>query len=586
MYGLVNKQIGSDYFQQRFSNDGQRFVAWYLRNILFRDMNETRDDITDGSDDKQIDAIVIDDDQSLVRVIQGKFIQNGSVDAEPLREVLSAWVQIKDLARLQNIANPKLQRKLSELAAALDEDYEISFELITTGALTPAALHDLEAFQQELARLNETEDFDATIHVIDGEELQRRYDYAIETDNPSINYTLKLVGSKYMFHEIAGTPVLIAAVPLKECIKLPGIKDGSLFQKNVRQSLGSSNAVNKGIRSTIVSDKQSDFFFFHNGVTALCNKMQLEDDTLTMRGLSVVNGCQSLNTILSCSETVKKLDEAYILFRFYEIPQRDRADKISISTNSQSAVKARDLRSNDKRVLAIKKAFELKYPSGFFITKRGQVAPPEKNKDQVVDLSNFAKNMIAWHSQRPNLSYGETKIFDKYFETLFKNKDYPPEGVLALNNWMNEVMKTWVVANPLSLNETLLAMKAYAPFHHLYAIEMCFSISNNQSDRVASPSKSYEAASKAGMVDEIVRVAGISLNMALEAAANEPQAANRVFSPQNWIKTKGCLSGINGAIRNYFNMLPVIPGGAEIKKKLNDATALKSEDFEYRWSAD
>ena len=41
-----------------------------------------------------------------------------------------------------------------------------------------------------------------------------------------------------------------------------------------------------------------------------------------------------------------------------EIPQRDRADKISISTNSQSAVKARDLRSNDKRVLAIKKAFE------------------------------------------------------------------------------------------------------------------------------------------------------------------------------------------------------------------------------------
>ena len=41
-------------------------------------------------------------------------------------------------------------------------------------------------------------------------------------------------------------PPLIAAVPLKECIRLPGIKDGSLFQKNVRQSLGSSNIVNKG----------------------------------------------------------------------------------------------------------------------------------------------------------------------------------------------------------------------------------------------------------------------------------------------------------------------------------------------------
>jgi AIPR protein len=586
MYEQIKKQIAADYFQQRFSNDGQRFVAWYLRNVLFRDMNETRDDITDGAGDKQIDAIIIDDDNALIRIVQGKFIQGGVVDAEPLREVLSSWIQIKDLTRLQNVANAKLQRKLSELAAALDEDYEVSFELITTGTLTDAAQDDLESFQKQLAVMGEKDDFDATIHVIDNDELRRRYEYAIESDNPNINYKLSLKGSKFMFHEIAGTPVLVAALPLKECIKLPGIKDGTLFQKNVRQSLGISNTVNKGIRSTITGDKRSDFFFFHNGITALCNKMELEDETLSLHGLSIVNGCQSLNTILSCSETVKKVDDAFILFRFYEIPQRDRADKISINTNSQSAVKARDLRSNDKRVLAIKKSYELKYPSGYFVTKRGELASADKNRDHVVELSNFAKNLVAWHTQRPNLSYGETKIFDKYFETLFKNKDYPPENVFALNGWMNQVLKTWIPENPLNLNETLLAMRAYAPFHHLYAVAMCFSIGNNQSERVPSPFKSFEVASKQAMVDELVKVAGISLNMALEAAANEQQPSNRVFSPQNWIKSKACLSGINGAIRNYFSMLPMMPGGAEIKKKLTEATALKGEDFEYRWSAD
>lgn len=56
--------------------------------------------------------------------------------------------------------------------------------------------------------------------------------------------------------------------------------------------------------------------------------MELDGETLSLHGLSIVNGCQSLNTILSCSETVKKVDDAFILFRFYEIPQRDRADKI------------------------------------------------------------------------------------------------------------------------------------------------------------------------------------------------------------------------------------------------------------------
>ncbi len=586
MYDFIKRQIAADFFQQRFSNDGQRFVAWYLRNVLFRDMNEARDDITDGADDKQIDAIVIDDDKSLVRIVQGKFVQGATIDAEPLREVLSSWIQIKDLARLQNVANPKLQRKLSELAVALEEDYEVSFELITTGFLTKAAGHDLEAFQQELAKLSEGEGFNATIHVINAEELKQRYDYAMESDNPSISYKLNLGGSKFMYHEIAGTPVVVAALPLKECINLPGIKDGTLFQKNVRQSLGSSNAVNKGIRNTIIGDKRSDFFFFHNGVTALCTKMELNGEMLSLWGLSVVNGCQSLNTILSCSETVKKADDAFILFRFYEIPQRDRADKISISTNSQSAVKARDLRSNDKRVLAIKKSYELKYPTGYFISKRGETAPAAKDANLVIDLSEFAKNLIAWHSQRPNLSYGETKIFDKYFETLFKNKDYPPESVWALHRWMNEVLQIWVPANPLNLNETLLAMKAFAPFHHLYAIAMCFSISNSQAERIPNPEKSYVAASRVGMVSEIVKVAGISLNMALEAAANEVQPLNRVFSPQNWIKSKACLAGINGALRNYFGMLHMMPGGAEVRKKLNEATSMKAEDFEYRWSAD
>ena len=389
-----------------------------------------------------------------------------------------------------------------------------------------------------------------------------------------------------MYHEISGTPVVVAAIPLKECVKLPGIKDGTLFQKNVRQSLGSSNAVNKGIRNTIIGDKRSDFFFFHNGITALCNKLDLAGNTLSLYGLSVVNGCQSLNTILSCSETVKKVDDAYILFRFYEIPQRERADKISINTNSQSAVKARDLRSNDKRVLAIKKAYQDRYPSGYFTTKRGEIAPADKNADHVVDLSGLAKNLIAWHSQRPNLSYGETKIFDKYFETLFKNKEYPPENIFALNAWMNKVMKNWGPDNPLNLNETLLAMRAYAPFHHLYAIGMCFSIANNQPDRVPNPHKAYEVASSHNRIDELVKATGTCLNIALETAANETQPANKVFSPQNWIKTKGCLSGINGAIRNYFSMLPMMPGGVEIKKQITEATSLRVEDFEYRWSAD
>lgn len=116
----------------------------------------------------------------------------------------------------------------------------------------------------------------------------------------------------------------------------------------------------------------------------------------------------------------------------------EKEDKITNSTNSQSAVKARNLRSNDK----------------------------------------VGKELIAWHLQRPILSYSETKIFDVYFNQLFK-KDYPAEDVQALHELHDAVMSRWTPDNPMGLNESLLTMKAYAPFHHLFAISVIFSEFSN-----------------------------------------------------------------------------------------------------------
>lgn len=585
VYDKILEEIQAEYYVQNYANDGQRFVAWYLFNILKQDRNQTKDAITDGADDKQIDAIVIDDDKQTIYIVQGKFISGGFVDAEPLREVVSSWMQLRDLVRLQSIANQKLQRKLSEVAQAFEDEYEVCFELITTAQLTDAAKNDLETFQRQLAEISENEDFDATISLVDEEELGRRYDLALETDNPQINYTLNLTNNRFIPLEIAGTQVVIAAVPLREAAQIQGIKDGSLFQKNVRQSLGNSNAINKKIRQTILGDKHKDFFFFHNGITAICNRMELIDNQLKLYGLSVVNGCQSLNTIQNCSETVKKLDDTYVLFRFYEIPQRDRADLISINTNSQSAVKPRDLRSNDKRVLNLKRLFEQKYPQGYFITKRGEVAPPEKDKNFVIDLSDLGKYLIAWNSQRPNISYGETKIFDKYFEILFK-RDYRPENIQGLNNWMKEIMKNWTAENPLGLNETLLTMKAYAPYHHLYAVSMIFAIGNNKSDRVPAPNATWENARAAGMIDQIVRTTGRCLNTAMRVASNRNLPNNAIFSPQNWVKSKQSLNDINAAIEQYIDMLPTLDGGEQQYERLKATIAIGQDQFEYRLQAE
>lgn len=582
MYSKILSELNQDYYKQNYPNDGQRFVAWYLRNIHNLDTYETKDCITDGAGDKQIDAIYIDNHSSTIYIIQGKFYGGDSVDAEPLREVLASWIQIKDLAHLQDGANNKLQIKISEMANALEDDYEICFELITTSTLTDAAKRDLEAFQRELA---ESETLSANLVVVDNETLRFKYDEALNRNRPYINHEFQLESGKYMELTIDGTKAVIVALPLKDCVKIPGIKDGSLFRKNVRQSLGNSNKVNKGIAHTIKKDA-GDFFFLHNGITAICSQMSIHDGILSVKELNVVNGCQSLSTIYSISEYAKKADNGYIMFRFYEISDSDRADKISTSTNSQSAVKARDLRSNDKAVLAMKKAYELCYTDGYFITKRGEKVDTVKyNTAHIVNLTDLGKQMIAWHSQRPTISYSETKIFDKYFDQLF-HREYAPEDVQALHTLFSTLLKKWDKENPMGLNETLLAMKAYAPYHQLYAISVVFCEINKMNDSVPSPSVVLKKLESAGLLDTIIETAGSCLNMAMETASSEAVDNGKMFVPQNWIKSKASLKDLRTAIKQYLASLKMMPGGKQVLAQLNSGLMVEKEDFESRWTAD
>lgn len=582
MYNKILTELGQDYYKENFPNDGQRFVAWYLRNIHNLDTFETKDCITDGAGDKQIDAVYIDNQSCTIYIIQGKFYGGDTVDAEPLREVLSSWIQIQDLAHLQEGANHNLQVKISEMATALEDDYEVCFELITTSSLTDSAKRDLEVFQK---KLSDNETLSANLVVVDNETLRFKYNEALNRNRPYINHEFNLEEGKYMELMIDGTKAVVAALPLKDCVKIPGIKDGSLFRKNVRQSLGSSNKVNKGIARTI-KNNAGDFFFLHNGITAICSQMSVHNRILSVKELNVVNGCQSLSTIFSCSELAKKADNAYILFRFYEISDAERADSISTSTNSQSAVKARDLRSNDKAVLAMKKAYEQFYPDGYFVTKRGEKVDSVKyNTAHVVNLTDLGKQLIAWHSQRPNLSYGETKIFDKYFDQLFR-REYAPENIQALNVLFSTLYAKWDKDNPMGLNETLLAMKSYAPYHQLYAISVIFCEINKMNDSVPSPAVVLKKLNAGGLLDTVVETAGSCLNMALETASSEATDSGKMFVPQNWIKSKTSLKDLRTAIKQYLASLKMMPGGKQVLSQLNANLEMNKEDFDSRWTAD
>ena len=140
----IQKEIKQDFYQTNFPNDGQRFVAWYLRNVFLLDKNSTKDAITDGPKDKQIDAVYIDEDNQKIYIIQSKFYTGPTVGSEPVREMQSVWLQLSDLKNMQANANGKLKIKLAEIANALEEDsYSVCLMLITTSSFSDEAQKDI-----------------------------------------------------------------------------------------------------------------------------------------------------------------------------------------------------------------------------------------------------------------------------------------------------------------------------------------------------------------------------------------------------------------------------------------------------------
>ena len=133
-----------------------------------------------------------------------------------------------------------------------------------------------------------------------------------------------------------------------------------LYEKNVRQFLGSRRKINKGIRTTLMEDPNK-FGLYNNGITIVVSgytKATSGDDvTITMNDPYVVNGCQTTRTLWLVLDG--KLNAGGTGYSSAEQDWRERANRggvvtkivrseeaeianITLYTNSQNSVRERD----------------------------------------------------------------------------------------------------------------------------------------------------------------------------------------------------------------------------------------------------
>lgn len=115
----------------------------------------------------------------------------------------------------------------------------------------------------------------------------------------------------------------------------------NVFEDNVRDFQG-LNAVNLKIEETLKSDNPHLFSVLNNGVTIVANEIKISGDKCTLFDFQIVNGCQTSN-ILYQNRALDTLSNINIPIKLIVTTDDDIKSKITVSTNSQTAVKKEQL---------------------------------------------------------------------------------------------------------------------------------------------------------------------------------------------------------------------------------------------------
>ena len=213
--------------------------------------------------------------------------------------------------------------------------------------------------------------------------------------------------------------VNVALVEIRDLLKIYKEKGDLIFYLNIREDLG-KNRVNNGMLKDINNSRLDYFWCLNNGLTIVCDKFNKKTTGSAYSILNpiIINGQQTLRTLNSCQNKIK--DDHYILCKIITTSDINFIEKITETSNSQTHIEYRDLKSNHTLLIVMEELFKL---NNLFLKrkkgKRGKSLPFSYSSKIV------AQCVMSVLMSRPNIGrLGKDKVlFDEHFDEIF-NKDY------------------------------------------------------------------------------------------------------------------------------------------------------------------
>lgn len=533
----LTSQILKDYSKRAPDISGQ-FLRWFLENIFRLDPQDADDAAVDAKQDKGIDGIYVNDITETISMLQVKTKQKekSTLGDTELKEFFGSLQQFRTAESIQTILDGKANEKLKQVLHRTKFQEKVQAGYLVEGVFCTNNVANKDAL-----------DFIKTItglSLYDAKQISAEYVEAgiyggikdfFEFDTSDVDVI--------SYSSNSGVSAKIFLASALQLLHLKGISDGSLFERNVRLSLGNTK-VNKSLIESIKDKAEHrNFPLYHNGINILCDEfIEGAKGKLKIKDYVVVNGAQSLTSLNSTKSRIS--DDLKILVKIIQVKGDNQlSEKITTNSNNQNAIKPRDLRSNhgiQRRLKA--EVASIDCDGIVYEIKQG-----EKNKGKLV-LSNEQAGLIllALDIGMPWNCHQKYKVMDELHSDIFGRPDVTGWKIIALYKAFN------------SIDTALDGIDDHTFANYtLTKYFLAYSVSEIIKDSIVGKAvfSDFKKVFSAGKIDEFVKVfSGIAATTAEDLNAEiSDDLSNADFDYKSELKSPKWVRSMSAKLKASYN---------------------------------
>lgn len=354
-----------------------------------------------------------------------------------------------------------------------------------------------------------------------------------------------------------------------------------LLEQNVRSFLQARGKVNKGIRTTIISEPGM-FFAYNNGITATAQDVETVENEAGLqirriRDLQIVNGGQTTASLFHTRRKDKaSLDEIFVQMKLSVIDSEkieETVPRISEYANTQNKVSAADFYSNhpfhirmeefSRRIWAPTQRGEQRETKWFYERARGQytdaqskMTPAElrRFRTEYPRLQTFTKTDLAkfenvWEDHPKFVNFGAQKNFVRFAERIGKEWEKSPDS-------FNEFYYRRVIARALIFRQTEKLVSAQSWYNGGYRANIvAYAIALIcEACRGRKKSVDFMDIWKTQSLNTmLVQTLEVAAKFANDSIVQTPPGISNVTE---WCKKDACWTGLQSRIGDLENSFP------------------------------